>query len=533
MFWESQKQLEELVCRLVSWESRTATEGEILFPFKLKDELAKLEYFQQRPEYLKHHDAGRKRNSLSALYRHETASKTIILMSHFDTVHTKEFGSSSRLAFSPYELGRRFKEIADDFPESVRADILSDEYLFGRGTMDMKMGIALHMHLLEKAIANNWPINLVLLTVPDEEVDSAGMRTAVTHLKDLADRHTLDYALFINSEPSFTQYPGDPNYYFYSGTIGKIMPSVLFHGVETHVGEPLSGLNAHFMASFLNQQMEFSNVFSETVYGERTPLPVTLKYYDMKTDYSTQTSNHVAAFYNVFAMEQNAEEVFTKFNQLVEETMTQCQNSYETICQREGVHPVGQIRTLSYQALYDYMLRKHGQMKIDEIVTQYIARDDLDDREKSMHIANRMITYCKELVPLAVTLFVPPYYPAVNTSEAPLVRGVSRVVQEFLDTNYGIIPKEIHYFNGISDASYTAYDSHDASWQTYKINTPVWGETYTIPFESMQNLQVPHVNIGPFGKDPHKLTERLHKQSGYEITPKLLEAVVKYCMNAP
>ncbi len=63
--------------------------------------------------------------------------------------------------------------------------------------MDMKMGLALHMHLIENAAAEDWPINLLLMTVPDEEVDSAGMRAAV-----------------------------------------EIMPSALFYGVETHVGEP-------------------------------------------------------------------------------------------------------------------------------------------------------------------------------------------------------------------------------------------------------------------------------------------------------
>ena len=57
-------------------------------------------------------------------------------------------------------------------------DLKSGDYLFGRGTMDMKMGLALHLHLLEIASSEKWPINLMLLTVPDEEVNSAGMRAA-------------------------------------------------------------------------------------------------------------------------------------------------------------------------------------------------------------------------------------------------------------------------------------------------------------------------------------------------------------------
>src|SRR5699024_4255018 len=100
----------------------------------------------------------------------------------------------------------------------------------------------------------------------------------------------LSFSLFLNSEPSFSQKPEDPNYYIYSGSIGKIMPSALFYGVETHAGEPLSGLNAHYISSFLNQRMEFTDAFTETAYDEQTPLPVTLKNYDLKEDYNTQTS---------------------------------------------------------------------------------------------------------------------------------------------------------------------------------------------------------------------------------------------------
>lgn len=527
MYWNTKEQLEDLICQLVSWDSRTGTEGEILFPYKLKDELFKMDYFVNHLDLLEMHDAGKDRNALSALYKSERAENTVVLISHFDTVHTKEFGSKSRLAFSPRELTQRFKDSPGEFSNEVQNDILSDEYLFGRGTMDMKMGLALHIHLIEKAIHEDWPINLLLLTVPDEEVDSAGMRAAVENLDALKKKHALDFSLIMNSEPSFTQRPQDPNYYIYSGSIGKIMPSALFYGVETHAGEPLRGLNAHYMASFLNQKMEFTNVFSEEEYGEKTPLPVILKNYDLKDDYSTQTSNHVASLYNVFTMKQNAEDIFNKYNTLVDEAMDECLSQYEMICRRENINPVGNIRTITYNELYDYTLNKIGSEKMDEIISTYIERDELDDREKSIRIANRMVTHCKELVPLTVTLFAPPYYPSVNASEDELIKDIVQYTQEYLTENHSINPIEVHYFNGISDLSYVTYDSHDDSWESYKANTPVWDRTYTVPFEEMQKLQAPFINIGPFGKDPHKLTERLHKESAFEITPKLLETLLK------
>ncbi|MHC0551655.1 hypothetical protein [Salinicoccus sp. CNSTN-B1] len=132
MLWQSPEQIEDLLCRLVSWESRSGTQGEIEFPFNLKKELSRLEYYMTNPGFITLHDAGKGRNALSALYKNSDAQKTIVLISHFDTVHTKEFGSNSQLAFVPEKLIKHFKERISDFPEDIQNDIQSDEYLFGR-----------------------------------------------------------------------------------------------------------------------------------------------------------------------------------------------------------------------------------------------------------------------------------------------------------------------------------------------------------------------------------------------------------------
>ncbi|MEI3613428.1 hypothetical protein [Pseudogracilibacillus sp. SO30301A] len=86
--------------------------------------------------------------------------------------------------------------------------------------------------------------------------------------------------------------------------------------------------------------------------------------------------------------------------------------------------------------------------------------------------------------------------------------------------------KQIHYFNGISDLSYVNYNGTDNGWQAYRNNIPVWGDVYSIPFEEMQTLQAPVINIGPFGKDAHKLSERIHKNSAFLYTPYVLKEVI-------
>lgn len=527
MKWNTPKQLQDLLCEVVSWHSRTGTEGEISFPYKLGDKLLEQDYFKNNPSNIQLHDAGEDRNALTALYHSGITNKTIVLISHFDTVHTEEFGTLGDLAFQPKELTAAMKDIIDELPEDAQEDLKSDEFLFGRGTMDMKMGLVLHLHLLELAANEKWPINLLLVTVPDEEVNSAGMRAAVDGLIHVRESHNLSYELFLNSEPSFSQTPRDDNYYIYSGTIGKIMPSALFYGRETHAGEPLNGMTGHYMASYFTKEMEFNPAFSEEVYGEKTPLPICLKSYDLKRDYSTQTSNHSAALYNVFLMEKSAEDVMNTFKSVAENTMKTCQNDYETICSREGVDPIGEIKVLEYAELETYAIEKLGNETVSKIKQDVMSNLELDEREMSIQICDQFMLNCQELAPATVVFFAPPYYPAINSSENSLVQEKIRFTQDLLKKAFDVDAKQVHYFNGISDLSYVNYDQHDEGWKAYMHNTPVWGDVYSIPFKSMQQLQAPVINIGPFGKDAHKLTERLHKQSAFVYTPHALKQVIE------
>jgi arginine utilization protein RocB len=527
MHWNSAEQMEDLLCEIVSWDSRTGTEGEAAFSSKIKNKLMELDYFRQHESHIRYHPAGKGRNAVTALYKQENIKRTVVLISHFDTVHTEEFGGLGDLAFKPRELTKRFKEMADALPEDVQADAASEEYLFGRGTMDMKMGLVLHLHLLELAVKEDWPINLILLTVPDEEVGSSGMLAAVNGLIEIRAQFGLEYAMFLNSEPSFSMHPQDEQYYIYSGTIGKIMPSALFYGRETHAGEPLNGMNAHYMASFLTRKMEYNVEFVEEVYGERTPLPVTLKNYDLKPDYSTQTSNHVAALYNVFLMKQNASEIMSTFHKVAQEAMSACQRSYEAVCAQENTTANFAVKVLKYDDLLTYAEDKLGIEKVEEIKHQAISHTVLDEREASIKICDQMMAHCQELAPAAVLFFAPPYYPAINSSEEPLVQEKIKMVKQVLRDEYNVTAEQIHYFNGISDLSYVNYNQQDDGWKAYKNNTPVWDDLYTIPFKQMQELQAPVLNIGPFGKDAHKLTERLHKTSAFVQTPIVLKNVLE------
>lgn len=533
LMWSTPESLRSLLCEVVSWKSMTLSDGEREFPYKIQSKLQDIPYFKEHSELIELTDADHGRKFLTAFYKHPQATETVVLISHFDTVNTEEYGDLEALAFEPEMLTKALHDRKDELPDDARIDLESGNYLFGRGTMDMKMGLVLHMSLIEKASQEQWPINLILLTVPDEEVNSSGMRAAVSKLNDLRDHHGLTYKLFLNSEPIFAQQPGDEKYYLYTGSIGKIMPSALFYGMETHVGEPLSGITANYIASYLTQRMEFNPLFQETVLGETTPLPVTIQQNDLKMEYSAQTSYRATALYNVFVMKRTAAEVMELFKQVANEAADDCNANYQRICSREGVDPVGEIRVLKYEELLKHAVDKFGSDYVETVKTTVRDHMEWDDREKSFRIVDTLMIQCQELAPAMVLLYAPPYYPAVNTSEDPLVEECVEFVKQFGTSEFNLSIERIHYFNGISDLSYVNYEDNAGGWQVFEANTPVWGDTYSIPFAGMQQLNAPVLNVGPFGKDAHKKTERLHIQSAFVELPIILENMVQTVLLNP
>ncbi|WP_100401867.1 M20/M25/M40 family metallo-hydrolase [Bacillus sp. FJAT-42315] len=524
--WGTPEKLRQLLCELVSWKSQTLTDGERAFPDQVQAKLRELVYFQEHPQQLASHEADLGRKLVTALYKHPQADKTIVLISHFDTVQTEEYGDLEPLAFYPEELTKKLHERKGSLSEEARVDLESGNYLFGRGTMDMKMGLALHMALIEKASIEQWPMNLLLVTVPDEEVNSAGMRAAVKQLVHLREQYDLTYELFLNSEPSFSQKPGDSSHYVYSGSIGKIMPAALFYGKETHVGEPLKGMTANYIASFLTQQMEWNEAFHEQFFGEHTPLPVSLQQKDLKMQYSTQTPYRAAALYNVFLMKKSAADVMDTFEQVAKEAANRCNASYQALCEREQVEGIGEVQVIRYEQLLSYANNKLGNAVVEQMKQEVCEQTEWDEREKSLRIADKLLIQCQELAPAIVLLFAPPYYPAVNSSGHELVVNSVEVVKETA-SRFGVEISQIHYFNGICDLSYVQYTDDGDGWKAFEQNTPVWGDTYTIPFNEMRQLQAPVLNVGPFGKDAHQRTERLHIESAFIHTPAMLEQLVK------
>lgn len=520
--------LEALIAELVSWDSITHTRGERDFPYRLQEKLLALPCFENRPDRVRLHDAPDGRQSLSALYRPEASSpdRTVVLMSHFDTVDTREYGALSPLAFDAFALTEKIKAADGGFAPHILEDAKSDAYLFGRGIMDMKAGLAVHLHIMEKAAREQWPVNLLLVTVHDEEGDSEGMRSMVPVLNKWAEEEALTWRLFLNGEPSFPLTDEDDAQYMYTGSAGKLMPAVVVRGRGTHGGEGEKGISGPFMLSYVTREMEWNPVFSESVYEETNTLPVTLSAKDLKKEYSVQTPEFMYSMFNLLTLRQGPDEVMTAFRHVVEDAMSACEADWHRKIPKAAEQS---IAVMTYEELSAYAAEHADPSALAQGIQRISTDTALDLRERCMKQTEWLISLCPELGPVAVCLFTPPYYPAVNSSDSPLIQRIQRAVYEAGEKT-GRPLTHRHYFNGISDLSYVQAVENSRMAEAYVRNMPLEASSYEIPFRDMASLDAPVFNLGPFGKDPHLVSERLHKESACHETPQLIEAVIRAVM---
>lgn len=524
--WQNEKERLALLKRLVKHPTVTNTQGEKSFPSLVHQLLSQLNYFQKNSDHIQKVLTEDDKEALIAFYHGTRTGKTIVLVSHYDTVGVSEFGFSKDIACDPDKLAYYFQQNKGYLDEDAVNDLISGDYLFGRGTMDMKAGLMLHLSLIELASVEAWDINLILVTVPDEEVHSSGMRKAVEKLAALKTEYHLDIQLHLNSEPTFQQASIDDQHYIYSGSIGKIMPGVLCYGKETHVGQPLEGLSSSFMMSYITQALEYNTQLKECFENESTPLPVTLMTRDLKDTYDVQTPFKTMGLFNIFLFKKTPKDIYSAFINTVITAVERCESEWLSILEEENYQFDTKINVLTYEQLKQYAIKRYGVDHINQVINQTI-KETSELHLQSVNVVDKLMQLCKNIAPAVVTFFASPYYPAVNTSYDEGIESTIHLVQNTLKNQFQRNSERVHYFNGISDASYLKFETDMDDMTLYAQNAPNFNQTYSIPFEAIKMISAPTLMLGPIGKDAHQLSERLHKQSAFVELPVILETVIK------
>ncbi|AIF66714.1 hypothetical protein GZ22_08745 [Terribacillus saccharophilus] len=532
--WQTKDELVALLAELVEIESITGSPEEIRFPEHVHMLLEQKHYFQQHPSYLQLHPLKDGRQLLTALVKKSDKKDTIILLSHFDVVGTEDFGTFQHLATKVHDLTAAYMNDEVELPAYIKGEIQQGEWLFGRGTMDMKAGLAIHLSMLERAMDDSFDGNILLLTVPDEEVNSAGMLRALEVLQQLQTSEELVYKLCMNGEPVFSKYPGDTGNYMYSGSIGKVLPGFFCYGKETHVGEPFGGLNANLMISYLSQELELQESFIEEVDGEVTPPPVSLMLRDLKEAYSVQTPVSAVTMYNVLFLEQSIQEINTKLKQAMERAARKIETHYQqkanlSAAKSNAFQPIAfKIKTMFYEELYAHAVNRFGKAEVERRQNRLVTTRKEGDRDFSTKLVKELVSMCHDLAPVIVLFYSPPFYPAVSSKNDVYIQKLIADIQSDARSTFSTDLTEVQFFPGLSDSSFIGKPTSKTAIQDLISNMPLQQKGFTLPADLMKGLQMPVLHLGPYGKDAHQWTERLEVTYSFGKLPDLMERAIRF-----
>ncbi len=529
------KRIEEIAVELVKVRSVVDTEGEVAVSEKVYEILSSFPYFREHPENLKFvavKDDVLGRKSVMAILEGGKSSDTVVTIGHTDTVGVSDYGALIDYATDPYELTERIKSMV--LPEAVKKDAESGDYLFGRGLFDMKTGDAILIAIIEYLSENlsELPGNMIYLAVCDEEGNSSGMLNCVPELVKLKKERNYNYLALLDTDYMTSEYEGDENKYIYVGTVGKIMPSFYVVGKETHVGESFKGLDPNQLAAALVDRINLNPEFCDSIDGEVSLPPISLKFRDLKPEYSVQVAKTTNVFFNYATHSSNPDEIMKKMVKAAEEcfeqTLEKLNGRYKEYC-RMAKRPYQELpfkpRALSYETLLSEVEKEIPDIrkKVEEYADSIKDDKNLDPRDKSMKIVEFLQSQWSDQNPVIIVYFTPPYYPHIIMNEkTPKGKRLFDAVKDAVndtETGYKVVYKK--FFPYISDLSYGAAPEDDSAIRNFEENTPGYGYVYSLPLKDMQELNLEVLDIGPFGKDAHKFTERIETEYSFKVAPEL------------
>lgn len=505
---------------------------------------------------------GRK-NFASLLRSKKNSSKTIILMAHFDTVGVDDFAryGNSAIAFQPDSLAQAMREyfqskdVLDISEKSAWTALQSGDWLFGRGSVDMKSGVAINIAIFRafaKPDENGTRLidaldgNLLLLACPDEETESVGVLSAVPNLLTLREKENLDYIGVINTDYTAPRDENQNTRYIYSGTVGKLLPSFYVVGVRTHVGEVFRGVDASQIASELVREINLNPAWMDTWTGklgnelitEVSVPPVALQMRDLKRSYNVETAGDAFVYINWLTLQMTPLKAMTMMKVAAEQAlghvMKRVEESYLAFVKMGGqsqTPPEWNSLVMDYQELIQRAVEQLEDKNINQWLNDKIdkfSETAKDSRELSSLLVAELTKLAKINSPTIVTFFSPPYYPSVLPEDNELTRVVASVINDF--------DEEIQlraFYPYISDLSYLRFE--DASGvESLKKYMPLFDvakeDVYSLDSNKLNQIQAlncPVINIGPFGSDAHGLYERVYMPYSFETVPQIIFQTIK------
>ncbi|MDR3321153.1 MAG: M20/M25/M40 family metallo-hydrolase [Synergistaceae bacterium] len=530
---------ERMLIELVRVPSVTGTARENDAAVFIFERLSELNYFKKNPSHIEmiptplEGDEARPLHAVLARMMADVPTrKTVVFIGHYDVVDVGVYGPLAEYAFDPPELAARMAVEGYD----------TDEFIFGRGVMDMKCGVAIEMELLRDYDNNRdlLDVNVIVLAVPDEENTNCGMRGAVSRLADLKRSGELEYIAGIDTEPGEPGLPDSPDQLVFLGAIGKLLTAFYCRGVESHVGNYYKGLSAALLSAQIVCAAEGAPVRADPMRGVCPPSWVCLENRVLSEGYSVTVPKRAVAYFNCFITGKTPADILEEMRDVAREagrrTIDQLTESHKALS-RIGYAPKmdvpSEIKVLTFSEIWDMASASFagGEPALRIFVSDLASALPVSDvRDKGIGILEELIQISGFEAPFVAVGFLPPYIPAKTSldglpaSEA-LLRAIDRIIVEACD-KYGVTLRKEEFFAGLCDLSYLGFSGDTEDMRRFAKNCPASDKIFRIPFDDMAEINMPVVNLSVCGHDAHRRAERLNRDYSLRILPELIVSAV-------
>ncbi len=450
--------------------------------------------------------------------------RALLLLGHHDTVGVAEYErlgapEGEVVAFQPHRLHEVLENraaiaggISPEALPVLRADLRAGEdWMFGRGALDMKSGLAAGIAALGLLAESGETLggDVLFVSCPDEEHESAGMLAAVGEIARLRNAEGLELLGVLNLD-----YGAGP--FGYAGVMGKRLAGLYVLGSPTHAATPFEGADATQIAAAIVHRATTSPSLTERWNEMPGPPPVALRLRDLKAGYDVQTASEAVVELNLLGYGRSTAEVLQALRRVVLDALEEIAGRMESLRGPGWLTswPGSRGQVLTYAEL----VQRAGEAQAPRTLPLGRPRDG---RERTLERVRRLVRLAELPAPAIVLYLAPPFHPHVPPGSGPLTAAARTVL--------GRGGAELEpFYPFITDASYVAWRA-EAPEVLAKV-LPALGEEYQLPAEEARALDLEVVNVGPWGRGAHGLFERVFAPYAFDTLPRLLAEIMRVAL---
>ncbi len=527
---------ESILRRLIAVRSDTGTEMERDMAKLMLEIIGSDSYFAGHPEYFGAWDGGDRlgRPVVWALKR-GTGRRTLVLSGHYDAVGVSNYGTLADAACDPDELARRLQDSVDTDEETLR-DLKSGDWLFGRGSNDMKGGLAVNLYTLLRHVPRE--LNILFTAVCDEESQSEGARQAPRLYIQLRQQFDLQYIFAVVSEPSFRDVDAKAPYTIINGSAGKIMPLIMARGLLAHSARSMNGLSSTVLIAKIIDKIELCDRLVSADKGVNTHPPSVLMLRDMKETYDVSLPEYTGAALSVTYLQSTRpmdmlEQIREMCHDALEEGVRKYNDIYDTLIGR-GMMPAEGRQAFVPRAYTHSELECIAKSLPGYVDFKKRALSEAAERVKcrgetlqyaTMLYLMALMDFAKLPAASAVVALSPPFCAAANNDYLGGEAGeiIGRLIGKLGER--GIDAAKIAYSQGMTDLSYMSCADLEGA-KGIMDNIPL-RNVYDIDFDLIDQAGMPTVMIGPGAKGVHQCAERVYLPDINRTLPDIFETLIE------